>query len=227
MERMINVSVENLVVGIQLENIKAVPIAVMHPTDNRKPLQALSAGSRFPEEARNYIIKAFDADSFGFSGDNAQCRIPEGMIDIFQDWLEAQYFLDSDTALIDRDPYPELRKKLTGNYWSGIIPPLFNHHFNKLRLRVCSRPQQPLYFRQTLQSEEAYRGSEIEVKFFLKLVMVTESNKVFSLLEEHPAIFCLDKEALKSTEGGKHQGKFEKYVLANNIGVQHYQPEPA
>lgn len=222
MSGMIDVSVANLITGMQFGKV-STPFAVVHPIDKSKPLQALSAGPKFPEAARNYIMKAFDADPAGFVGDDARCRIPEGIANIFHDWLNAQFYLDSDTALIDQDPYPELKERLTGQYWNDVIPPLFKFEFTKIKLRPGS---QPFFIRQPPPLEgEVQGGRGAKARFFLQLYMLIDDASVYNRLRACSAIVPLNEFVVKSTQGGRCQGRYGNRLLANNIGVEDYQPE--
>ena len=220
--KMVNVSVANLFVSIRLNDNVPTPIAVINPTDENMPLQALNAGPKFTFAAENYMRKAFKADPSGFSNDSdgTRCRIPEDKLNDFQSWLE-KVVSASSKMMTESDCHPKLKECLTGQYWEDTPPPLSEEDYSKIKLTVCS---QPALVRQPPLDEEVHSGGEPEVRFFVKMAIAIESDELFNKLVDCPAIIFLGLDALKSTNGGRCQGKFGDYVLADNIGVKHYQP---
>lgn len=211
---MVKVSVANLIVEMRSINGERIPFVVFNPTDETKPLKPLSAGPKFPEEARNYLIKAFDADPAGFSGEDARCLIPTDMLEPFVGWLDAQFYLEPEIAVVVWDPYPELKMRLVGQYWNDILPPLNESEFDSIKLnepRFIIQPQ--------LLEHEDQGGNGTEVRFFMQWSMLVNDDLVFNKLKTCRAIILLDDFSLKSTLRGRQQGWCGNRVLANNVGL--------
>ncbi len=222
MSNMVTVSVMNIITGIVFKG-KRISFAVWDPSDSTK-LQSLSAGPKFPEKAKDYLINSdYKAAEDSFIGDDAQCDILEEMLIHFQGWLHSQLYLYPEIAVLVINPFPELKERLTGKYWDGFTPPLTDSDFSKINLSPA-----PFYKRQPPSDEEevsAERG--LKVRFFREWNILIEAcdTNVFDHLTQYPAVVLLTEDALKSTGGGRHPGKFGDYILADNIGVVDYQPE--
>lgn len=218
MSRMIDVSVSNLIAEMQFGSNAPVPFAVLYPTDNNMPLQALDAGPKFPKVARDYLVRAFEADERGFSSDNAQCRIHDYMLDTFIGWISAQYY-HPDIAIIDIDPHPDLCAHLTRPYWGNIRPPLDKFEFNtSITLDLLRFARQP-------PSLEKSSGDGVNtVNLFIVWNMWVSDKGVFKKLQRCPAITFLDELSLQSTQGGSCLGSYRGKKLSRNIGVENYYP---
>lgn len=218
-EEMITISVANLITGIVFEG-KRVPIAVWNPSDSTK-LQSLSAGPKFPPKAQDYLTQS-GFRAVGFVGEDARCQIPEEMLSDFQGWLRAQIYLDPGVAVMVIDPFPELKERLTGEYWDGFIPPLTDSDFNELKLSPSAS-----YIRQPPPDEgENSGGRGSKIRFFREwnILIPDDRHDIFRKLTGYPAVILLTEDALKSTDGGRCLGEFGSYTLANNIGVVDYIP---
>lgn len=221
MNKMIYVSVLNLITKIQLTDKNPVSFAVLYPTDVRMPLQALNAGPKFPKEVRDYLIKSCGADPLGFYSDNAQCRIPEEKLDVFIKWIHSQYCSRFKKPIIDLDPSPYTSARLTRPYWGNIPPPLDKLEFdNTIMLDFQGLVRQP-------PSLEEDLGMELNnVNLFIVWHMWVSDTRVFEKLIACPAIIFLNDGTVKTTQGGQCDGWHGKFNFDRSIGVEDYKPHP-
>jgi hypothetical protein len=206
-EKSVTVSVRSLFTKIGFVGFGFIPIAIKHRIDKKQPLQAFCTDLSFPIEARKKIFELFDA--YSVNAKKAQCCIPQCEVNNFYNWLQEQFNLNlnSDSSVIDWDPFPKLEKCLTTSHWKGVKPILRKHEFDHITLTSPRLVMQPISDQNT------------EVNFFLKWNILTEDLFVYNKLGTCPEIIPLVYESLKSTCGGTCQGRYGSHVLASELGV--------
>ncbi|MCA9355291.1 hypothetical protein KC865_01940 [Candidatus Kaiserbacteria bacterium] len=212
---LVDVSVANLITGIKSPDGEIISFAVRHPSDPTKPWQALSAGPKFPGKARDFLVTEFGADPEGFMNDDARCRIPESMVAGFHHWLNDQFYILERLAVMEWEPRPELRERMTGKYWGDLPSIITDADFESVVLHNSDLVRQP-----PPEEGSSPGGRGAKVRLFRRWYMTILDEKVASKIINHPAVLTLTEAELATTKGGRCIGWAKNGVrLANNLGV--------
>ena len=97
MTDMVQISIANLIITLGSDACNPIALAVKNPTDESgRKLQSLSAGPKFDEDAKRWLISEFAADPEAFVDNDARCALPENKVDSFMANLANDLFMSSD-----------------------------------------------------------------------------------------------------------------------------------
>ena len=226
-ETMIEFSAAGLVVRL-VEDRVHTPFAVKHPSmDPSKPLGAFSTGPKFGPEFPTFLKVRFGGDmensKQGHGLWDARCRVPAHLMSEFVQWFCDAEMTQPGNGLIDFNPYPELRRRLSKPYWQGVDPPLTEAEAKAIQLIPIRFVRQP-------------PTAAGKVRLFKLYRMVQPTDLLGRLSWGKQGLdgvaVKLSTGDLNTTEGGSKQGKFGitieegppekiscKFELSDNLGL--------